>query len=284
MKLRSIDKVATAHTQLEGGGFPVRRPFPTHGLDMVDPFLMLDEMGPVDWPPGGAIGAPSHPHRGFETVTYLLAGEIEHQDNHGGGGVIRPGGVQWMTAGRGVVHSEMPTAELLRDGGLTHGFQIWVNLPKAKKLTEPRYQGLDADQIPTATSADGLATVAVIAGEALGVRAAIDTHTPITYQHWTLRAGATVDQPIPDGHNAFAYVFSGSAWLGDPAQELVSGQVAFFGPGDAVRLTGPKSGEAQLLLLSGKPLREPVARYGPFVMNYRHELVQAYEDYQAGRF
>lgn len=282
MSQRPIARVATAHRQLEGGGFSVRRPFPTAGLDMVDPFLMLDEMGPVNYGPGKAIGAPDHPHRGFETVTYILKGDVVHKDSHGGGGTIRAGDVQWMTAGSGIVHSEMPSETLQREGGWMHGFQIWVNLPAAKKMTAPRYQGLTAAEIPTATSDDGLATVRIIAGSALGADAAIDTHVPITYQHWSLRSGASVDQPVAADHNVFAYVFEGSAEVGEDRRVLTSGQVAFFGPGDVVKL-GAQGSDAEILLLSGRPIREQVARHGPFVMNTRQEIIQAFEDYQAGR-
>jgi len=283
MSQRRVAKVVTAHRQLEGGGFSVRRPFPTQGLDMVDPFLMLDEMGPVEYAPGKAVGAPDHPHRGFETVTYVLKGDVVHEDSHGGGGTIGPGDVQWMTAGSGIVHSEMPSETLQREGGWMHGFQIWVNLPASKKMSAPRYQGLSRDEIPSATSEDGLATVRVIAGSALGVDAAIDTHIPITYQHWSLKGGASLDQPVPTDHNAFAYVFDGTAEVGESRRLVTSGQVAFFGPGDVVRIGAAEGSTAEVLLLSGKPIREPVARYGPFVMNTRDEIIQAFEDYQTGK-
>jgi len=282
---RKVEEVITAHRQLEGGGFVVRRPFPTAGLDLVDPFLLLDEMGPADYGPGEAVGAPDHPHRGFETVTYMLEGAFEHEDSAGNRGRIAAGDVQWMTAGRGVVHSEMPTEAIRKDGGRVHGFQVWVNLPARDKMIAPRYQEVPSAGIPEGTSADGLARVRVIAGEALGVRAVIDTHTPIVYQDWSLRPGAVVEQPIAEGQNAFVYVFEGSAEIGGDRTPLIDGQLGMLGPGGAVRLAVPAAATrgARLLLLAGQPLREPVARYGPFVMNTKTEIAQAFSDYRSGR-
>jgi quercetin 2,3-dioxygenase len=285
MTLRPVASLITAHRQREGGGFIVRRPFPTQGLEMVDPFLMLDEMGPVEYGPGQAVGAPDHPHRGFETITYILDGEVEHKDSAGHRGVIRPGGVQWMTAGSGVVHSEMPTEAIRRSGGRVHGFQIWLNLPAAHKMTPPRYQERSAEQIPVAVSDDGLARATVIAGQALGVQAAISTHTPIHYHHWRLQPGAAIETTLPAGLGCFVYVFEGAAQVGPDNRVVKDGQVAMLGEGDTVRLTVPADATsgAQLLMLAGQPLHEPVARYGPFVMNHPHEIQQAVADYQAGR-
>lgn len=282
---RQVEHVVTAHRQLEGGGFVVRRPFPTGSLALVDPFLLLDEMGPADYAPGEAVGAPDHPHRGFETVTYMLAGEFEHEDSAGNRGRIARGDVQWMTAGRGVVHSEMPSRQIREQGGRVHGFQIWVNLPAADKMMPPRYQEVPGDRIPEASTADGLARVRVIAGEALGVGAVIDTRTPITYQDWTLQPGAAVTQPLAEGHNAFVFVFEGTAEAGEPARALKEGELGLLGPGDGVRLAVPAGAAAgaRLLLLAGQPLREPVARYGPFVMNTEAEIHEAIGDYRAGR-
>ena len=191
--VREVATLATAHRQREGAGFIVRRPISPHASRAADPFLMLDELGPVDYAPGEAIGAPDHPHRGFETVTYILEGEGAHADSAGHRGVIGPGDVQWMTAGRGVIHSEMPSAKLQKEGGRMHGFQLWVNLPAVDKMMAPRYQEIPRARIPQAQTADGLAQVRVVAGEALGARAVIETRTPIAYHDWTLRPGAAVD-------------------------------------------------------------------------------------------
>jgi redox-sensitive bicupin YhaK (pirin superfamily) len=283
--VRPVVQIVTAHRQEEGAGFIVRRPFPTLGLAMVDPFLLLDEMGPAEYGPGEAIGAPDHPHRGFETVTYALEGELEHADSAGHRGKLGPGDVQWMTAGAGVVHSEMPSRRIREEGGRVHGFQIWVNLPARDKMTRPRYQEIPAARIPAASTEDGLARVRVIAGEALGARAVIETRTPIVVQDWTLSPGASVVQPVPADHEAFVYVFQGAALVGEGAREVKEGQLARLGRGGAVALASAAGAEgpARLLLLAGVPLREPVARYGPFVMNSEAEIRRAIVDYQAGR-
>jgi len=280
---RGVARVIDAVSTIEGGGFPVRRPFPIAGFSHFDPFLLIDHLGPVDWPPGGPIGAPDHPHRGFETVTYVLAGENEHRDSFGNADVLRPGDVQWMTAGGGVIHSEMPTPEFHRTGGTQHGFQIWVNLPALDKMMTPRYQTLRAQQIPQVTSADGLTHVRVIAGEALGVAARIDTRVPIQMLHFTLQPGAQADQSVPSDHNGLVYAFKGTAQVGD--RELQTGQAALLGSGDTVALRNRATSQpSELLLLSGKAIKEPVARYGPFVMNTREEIEQAFRDYQSGQF
>ncbi len=280
--VRETTRIVTAHRQREGAGFIVRRPFPTQGLDLADPFLLLDEMGPVDYGPGEAVGAPDHPHRGFETITYMLEGEFEHEDSAGHRGVLRPGDVQWMTAGAGIVHSEMPSRRIREKGGRVHGFQIWVNLPSKLKMTRPRYQEVSAGKIPEGRSEDGRARVRVIAGEALGARAVIDTHIPIVYQDWTMDAGADVIVALPREQQAFVYVFQGAVLAGNEGREVRDGQLALLGEGDAVRLRGAAGG-GRLLLLAGVPIREPVARYGPFVMNTQQELVEAVRDYQSGR-
>jgi quercetin 2,3-dioxygenase len=282
LSVREVTKVVSAHRQREGAGFIVRRPFPTHGLSLVDPFLLLDEMGPADYRPGEAVGAPDHPHRGFETVTYMLEGEFEHEDSAGNRGTIRPGDVQWMTAGAGIVHSEMPSRTIRDQGGRVHGFQIWVNLPARTKMTRPRYQGVPASRIPEARTADGRARVRVVAGEALGARAVIDTHTPIVFQDWSIDAGADVRVAVPEDQQALAYVFEGSVRIGDEGRVVNEGDLALLGKGDAVRFRGaPESG--RLLLLAGVPIAEPVARYGPFVMNTEQELREAVRDFQSGR-
>jgi redox-sensitive bicupin YhaK (pirin superfamily) len=271
---------------MEGAGVLVHRPFPSqaHALSSFDPFLLIDEMGPMDVAPNAAKGFPAHPHRGFETVTYMLSGRFEHRDSRGNAGKIQPGDVQWMTAGSGLVHSEAPESEFQRTGGHLHGFQIWVNLPKRDKMMEPRYQEVPKAKIPEAQSADGKIQVKVIAGEALGAKAVIDTRIPIQYLHFTLAPGASIDQPVPKAANAFAYVFKGVA-IFDGKRIDAHNMVTFARNADSVRLeAAPDSPEpVQLLLLSGEPIGEPVARYGPFVMNTREEVQQAMEDFQAGR-
>jgi redox-sensitive bicupin YhaK (pirin superfamily) len=271
---RSIARVLPSIRTLEGGGFWVRRPFPNQIVDHLDPFLLLDQMGPTEVKPGEAKGAPDHPHRGFETVTYILSGEMEHRDSAGNAGSLGPGDVQWMTAGDGVVHSEMPSRRFQETGGKLLGFQLWVNLPARDKRMKPRYQELKAASIPTAETAG--AKVKVIAGEALGVRAAIDTRTPIFYLHWSLRPGARITQKAPRDYNTFAWVISGEA---NGASE--GHAIWFADDGDEIELTSEKG--AELLLIGGVPLREPVARYGPFVMNKDEELIEAFQDFQSGR-
>jgi redox-sensitive bicupin YhaK (pirin superfamily) len=283
--IREAAKIVSAHHQREGAGFIVRRPLPTAGLPMADPFLLLDELGPVNYRPGEAVGAPDHPHRGFETITYVLDGEFEHEDSAGHRGTLRPGDVQWMTAGAGIVHSEMPSRRIQDEGGRVHGFQIWVNLPARLKMTRPRYQEVPASGIPEGRTEDGLARVRVIAGEALGVRAVIATHTPIVYQDWSIGAGADVTTALSPEQNGLVYVFQGSVRLGNTGTELREGQLATLGSGDAVRLRGVPgaASDARLLLLGGVPLAEPVVHYGPFVMNTEREIQEAVRDYQTGK-
>ena len=279
--IRPVTAVVDAIETLEGGGFLVHRPFPTATLDMVDPFLLLDEMGPTDVAPGEGVGAPDHPHRGFETVTYMLEGEFEHRDSAGNHGVIHTGDVQWMTAGAGVVHSEMPGATLQRDGGRTHGLQLWVNLPRADKMTPPRYQDLRAADIPTVTR-DGV-SAKVIAGDVLGVVGPAKTHLPIVYVHAHVDGGTTLDLAIPTDTNVFAYVLSGSGGFGPDSRGATRSQLVSFGPGgDGIRLVGGAGG-LEVIVLAGRPLREPVVRYGPFVMNTKSEIIEAFDDYQSGR-
>jgi redox-sensitive bicupin YhaK (pirin superfamily) len=283
---RTVAGVVNSMETLEGAGFLVRRPFPKASLSEFDPFLLLDEMGPMELAPGKAKGAPDHPHRGFETVTYLLSGEMEHQDSRGHSGRLRAGDVQWMTAGAGVVHSEMPSAEFQRDGGRLHGFQLWVNLPRREKMTSPRYQEIPAAQVPQATSGDGLVTVSVIAGEAMGKRAVIETRTPIIYLHYAIKPGGAVEQRVPGEYNAFAYVVDGEGLFGEDGERAVDGQMVMFAQdGDSVRIENAADSKTTLdvLLIAGVPLNEPVARYGPFVMNTEREIYQAIEDYQRGR-
>jgi hypothetical protein len=274
--------VVKASRTHEGGGFPVQRPFPTAALDEIDPFLLLDEMGPVDYPPGEAKGAPDHPHRGFETVTYVLQGRMEHKDSRGNHGRLGPGDVQWMTAGGGVVHSEMPEADFQSKGGRMHGFQLWVNLPSRDKMMKPRYQDVPGERIPEAE--EGGVKVRVIAGEAMGRKAVIDTRTPILYLHFTLQPGASFTQPVPPDFNVFAYVVDGRGAFGANGEAAGDADAVVFAPGgDAVEMRADASGPLDLLLIGGVPLNEPVVRYGPFVMNTREQIMQAFRDYQTGR-
>jgi redox-sensitive bicupin YhaK (pirin superfamily) len=283
---RTVAEIVNSIETLEGGGFLVRRPFPQASFSEFDPFLLLDEMGPIEVAPGEAKGAPDHPHRGFETVSYMLAGDLEHKDSRGHAGRLRAGDVQWMTAGAGVVHAEMPSREFARQGGRMHAFQLWVNLPQRDKMTKPRYQEIPNSQIPKATSADGLVRVSVIAGEAMGEKAVIETRTPIIYLHYRIEPGGAVTQQVPAAYNAFAYVVEGEGLFGADGERAEDGQMVLFAQdGDEVRIENPADAKATLavLLIAGVPLNEPVARYGPFVMNTHAEIRQAIEDYQQGR-
>lgn len=272
--------VVPAQRVVEGGGFVVRRPFPVAGLSHFDPFLLIDEMGPVDYGPGEAIGAPDHPHRGFETVTYIIAGAMEHADSHGHRGRIQSGDVQWMTAGSGVIHSEMPAPEILEHGGRMHGFQIWVNLPRALKMTQPRYQEFSRDQLPV-VQGDGM-WVRVIAGEVAGRRSPIETTVPTTLLHVKLDPQARATFSIAAGSNAIVHTIAGGGTAAGRA--LGTHEVALLaGAPASLELTAGADG-FEGLVLAGVPLGEPVARYGPFVMNTRAELEQAFEDLRAGRF
>src|ERR1044072_6369192 len=283
---RNVARLVQSLSTLEGGGFPVRRPFPIAGFSHFDPFLLIDHLGPVQLKDGAALGAHDHPHRGFESVTYVLAGENEHRDSFGNADVLRPGDVQWMTAGGGVIHSEMPTARFHSEGGVQEGFQIWVNLPAVDKMMTPRYQTLRADDIPRATSADGRVAVRVIAGESLGHAARIDTRVPIQMLHFAIQPGGSITQSVPAEQNGLIYVFKGAARIGSEQREVREGQAALLASGGSVEIGVAAAAKvaAELLLLSGKPLNEPVARYGPFVMNTREQIEQAFRDYQNGRF
>jgi redox-sensitive bicupin YhaK (pirin superfamily) len=285
---RAVVSVTTAPSGLEGEGFPVRRAFAGVDLKHLDPFVHMDQMGEVDYAPGEPKGTPWHPHRGFETVTYLIDGVFRHQDSNGGGGLITNGDTQWMTAGGGILHIEAPPEELVVSGGLFHGFQLWVNLPAALKMTPPRYQDIRASQVELLSSADGGALLRVIAGEVGGFHGPGVTHTPISLVHASLSPGAQVRLPWRPDFNALGYVLAGSGSVGAERRPVRTGQLAVFGPGDVItfaadsRQDGPGS-ELDILLLGGQPIREPVAAYGPFVMNTRAELQQAFEDFQAGR-
>src|SRR5437016_13583354 len=283
---RTIAGIVNSIETLEGGGFLVRRPFPKASFSEFDPFLLLDEMGPMELAPGKAKGAPDHPHRGFETVTYLLSGDMEHKDSRGHAGRLRPGDVQWMTAGAGVVHAEMPSREFARAGGPMHGFQLWLNLPQRDKMMNPRYQEIPNSQIPKTTSADGLVTVSVIAGEAMGEKAVIETRTPIIYLHYRIKPGGAATQQVPSAYNGFAYVVEGDGLFGAGGERASDGQMVLFAQdGDQVRIENPADAKATLevLLIAGVPLNEPIARYGPFVMNTEAEIHRAFDDYHQGR-
>jgi len=281
-----VARIVNSIETLEGGGFLVRRPFPQAVMSEFDPFLLLDEMGPVTVAPGEAKGAPDHPHRGFETVTYMLDGEFEHKDSHGHAGKLRSGDVQWMTAGAGVIHAEMPSELIQREGGKMHGFQLWVNLPRKDKMMKPRYQEIPSAKIPQAQTEDGLVTVRVLAGQSLGAHAVIDTVTPIMYLHFTLKPGGRVEQLVPSDYNTFAYVVDGDGEFGAEGARVKGGQMVVFATdGDEVEIVNPAdaASDLEVLLLGGVPLNEPVARYGPFVMNTKAEIYQAIDDYQNGR-
>jgi len=272
---RTIEAVIHAVTQMEGAGMEVRRPFPTATLSQVDPFLLLDHFGPIELGPGEAQGAPDHPHRGFETVSYMLEGTMEHEDSAGHAGRIGPGDVQWMTAGSGVIHSETPLEALRRDGGRMHGFQVWVNLPAKDKMIAPRYQEFSAEQIPEVHYDDGVA-VRVIAGRVDRVEGAVNTRTPVTYLHVTLPPGTRFETSVPKSQNAMVYGISG-----DGADELQ----LFAHDGEIVAVANDNERETrEVLVLAGEPLNEPVARYGPFVMTTKAQIGEAIEDFQSGRF
>jgi quercetin 2,3-dioxygenase len=286
---RPVVDVVDAPSFLEGEGFKVRRATAGINLSLADPFLMLDHMGAVEYAPGEAKGAPDHPHRGFETVTYMMDGKIRHRDSYGGGGIITDGATQWMTAGSGVVHSEMPTEDLLQGGGLFHGVQLWVNLPAAQKWTPPAYQDLESAQVGLVASEDAGAVVRLIAGDLGGLSGPGVTRTPITYAHATLAPGARLRTRWRPEFNALAYVLSGRGTVGAERRPIHEGQLAVFGDGAAVELGSDATQEEkdraglQVLLLGGLPIREQVSWYGPFVMNTKEEIIEAIEDYQAGR-
>ncbi|MEM1335843.1 MAG: pirin family protein [Actinomycetota bacterium] len=280
--VRTVERIVTAVTTLEGGGFEVHRPFPTPKLDWLDPFLLLDEMAPTTYAPGEAVGAPAHPHRGFETVTYILRGEAEHRDSMGNHGVIGPGDVQWMTAGDGIIHSEMPSERVQAEGGVGHGIQLWVNLPASLRRTAPAYQSIPTATIPEASGVGW--TARVIAGEFRGIQGPARTHTPVGIAHVTIEPGTRLDVPVVGTHTAALHVLHGKARLG--GRHVVAQQLAVFArDGDGISIEVP-AGAARAfdaLVLTGEPIGEPIARYGPFVMNTDAEIAEALADFQAGR-
>jgi hypothetical protein len=284
---RPVKSVTTAPAGLEGEGFPVRRAFAGVSLSEIDPFIHMDQMGEIDYAPGEPKGTPWHPHRGFETVTYMIDGIFDHQDSNGGGGRITNGDTQWMTAGAGILHIEAPPEELVVSGGLFHGIQLWVNLPRANKWNPPRYQDIRGSQAVLLTTMDGGALLRVIAGEIGGHSGPGSTFTPITLLHATISPQAEVQLPWRPDFNALAYVLSGNGSVGAERRPISTGQLAVYGPGDTVSLAADTAQDAgrnfEVLLLGGQPIREPVVHYGPFVMNTKAEIIQALDDYQAGR-
>ena len=285
---RPVRSITSAPRGFEGEGFPVRRAFAGVALDELDPFIHLDQMGEVEYAPGEPKGTPWHPHRGFETVTYMIDGTFEHSDSNGGGGLITNGDTQWMTAGAGILHIERPPEELVRTGGLFHGFQLWVNLPRHQKWAPPRYQDIRARDVALASSPDGGALIRVIAGDVAGHAGPGSTYSPMTLVHATLSPGARLRLPWRPDDNALVYVMSGDGTVGADDRRIGTGQLAVLGPGDALTVAADARQESRhpnldILLLGGRPIREPVAWMGPFVMNTREEVLQAMADYQAGR-
>ena len=286
---RPVSRIVPARHAVEGAGFEVWRPFPG-SIDphLADPFFLLDQLGPVEYAPNEAVGAPWHPHRGFETVTYVIDGVVEHHDSNGGGGVIGEGDTQWMTAGSGILHDEVPTEAFLRSGGRTHGVQLWVNLPASLKRTPPRYQAIEADHLTLLASDDGGALVRLIAGNLAGHNGPGTTHTPITYAHVSLSPGAQLDVAWNSAFNGLAYVLGGRGYAGHDRRPVDEHQLVVFGDGETISIGAADaqpqaSSNLEVLLLGGLPIREPIAHYGPFLMNTREEIIEAVEDFQAGR-
>jgi redox-sensitive bicupin YhaK (pirin superfamily) len=285
---RSISQIIKSETTQDGEGVTLNRSFPNNLLSEFDPFLLLDEIGPTDLIPGKQKGFPDHPHRGFETVTYLLEGKFEHKDSQGHTGIINSGDVQWMTAGSGVIHSELPEKEFSKYGGKLHGFQLWVNLPKSNKMMKPRYQEIPRSKIPTVTTEDGNVIVKLIAGESLGSKAVVDTITPIMYMHFKLESGSSIVQPIPKEYNVFAYIIKGKGIVerNNNNKIIERGNLVIFDKyGKEVYIKAVEDSKIplELLLIGGIPIREPIARYGPFVMNTQQEIYEAIEDYRNGQ-
>jgi quercetin 2,3-dioxygenase len=280
--------ITTGPHGYEGEGFPVVRAFAGVSAAALDPFVHMDQMGEVDYQPGEPKGTSWHPHRGFETVTYMIDGRFAHQDSHGGGGLIADGATQWMTAGSGILHIETPPAELVESGGLFHGIQLWVNLPRANKFTAPKYQAIEGNHVTLLSSDDGGALIRVIAGEIGEHSGPGSTFTPITLAHATIQPGADLNIGWNREFNALVYVLSGRGSVGPVAHPIGQGQLAVLGPGDRISVAADTAQDAnrpalEVLLLGGRPIREPVYQYGPFVMNSKTEVLQAFEDYQSGR-
>ena len=284
---RPVLAVTTAPSGFEGEGFPVRRAFAGINYQYLDPFIMMDQMGEVEYQPGEPKGTPWHPHRGFETVTYIIDGIFDHQDSNGGGGTITNGDTQWMTAGAGLLHIEAPPEHLVVSGGLFHGLQLWVNLPAKDKMMPPRYQDIRGGNVQLLTTPDGGALLRVIAGELDGHQGPGATHTPITMIHATVSPGAELTLPWREDFNGLAYVLAGRGTAGEERRPVHMGQAAVYGAGSSltVRADEKQDGNApdlEVVLLGGRPIREPMAHYGPFVMNTQAELKQAFADFQSG--
>jgi quercetin 2,3-dioxygenase len=285
---RPVRRLTTAPSGYEGEGFPVRRAFAGVPMNELDPFIHLDQMGEVDYAPGEPKGTPWHPHRGFETVTYMIDGIMDHQDSLGSGGTIANGDTQWMTAGQGILHIEAPPEHLVTSGGLFHGLQLWVNLPRVAKMITPKYQDIRGREAALLTTSDGGSLIRVIAGEIAGHAGPGSTHTPINLAHVTLQPGARLDLPWQPDYNALVYVLAGRGTVGAEQRPITIGQLAAHGKGDALQVTADASQDSnipamELFIMGGRPIREPVAHYGPFVMNTQAELKQAFDDYQKGR-
>ena len=285
---RPVTQVTTAPSDFEGEGFPVRRAFAGVSLQDLDPFVHMDQMGEVNYAPGEPRGTPWHPHRGFETVTYMIDGIFLHQDSQGGGGTITDGATQWMTAGRGILHIETPPEHLVLSGGLFHGIQLWVNLPAKDKWLPPAYQPLEAADVSLVSSADGGALVRTVAGAIGEHRGPGSTHTPMAFMHASIAPGALLQLPWDPTFNALLYVLAGSGRVGPEMRPITIGQLVRFGVGDSVSVRAADTQDSstvnlEVLLLGGRPIRESVVHHGPFVMNTRDEIMTALEDFQAGR-
>jgi redox-sensitive bicupin YhaK (pirin superfamily) len=285
---RPVLSLTDAPSGFEGEGFPVRRAFAGVDMSQLDPFVHMDQMGEVDYAPGEPKGTAWHPHRGFETVTYMIDGTFQHQDSAGGGGVITNGDTQWMTAGAGILHIEAPPEALVTSGGLFHGVQLWVNLPAADKWVPPRYQDIRSGEVALASSPDGGTLVRVIAGEVGGHGGPGSTHTPMAMVHATISAGARLELPWTRQFNALVYVLAGRGTVGPQGAAVGTGSMVVFGDGDSLTLSADATQDSatpalEVLVLGGRPIREPVTAYGPFVMNTRAEIVQAFEDYEKGK-
>ncbi len=287
---RPVYRVTTAPSGFEGEGFPVRRAFAGVPSERLDPFIHMDQMGEIEYAPGEPKGTPWHPHRGFETVTYMIDGTMQHRDSLGNGGLITNGSTQWMTAGGGILHIERPPEGLVLTGGLFHGVQLWVNLPAKQKMIDAAYQGIEAEDVKLARSPDGGALVRVVAGDVAGVKGPGSTHTPINYVHATIAPGAELQLPWRADFNALVYVLNGDGTVGPDKQPVTTGQLAVFERDSEGAVIVAANGQQEsrhpaldVLVLGGQRIGEPIAWQGPFVMNTKGELNQAFDDFRAGK-